>query len=436
MSSGRTGVAGNWWQGGAIHPAADSGLGTNRISPHFLNNWNWSTSRHHWGYRPWWVTPAHHPWYGGHWNYGWNSSWYQRYCYPYFPWPGYFYGDLYPSITDSVGWGLTAWGLGNLYYQTGYGSYWNPYAAAPVVSVGGGSFDYSQPIAALADRTAPANETAARQVAEDSSGLLDASRDAFKRQDYLGALILVDKAVAILPSDSAIHEYRALVLFALGKYSDAAAVLNSILASGPGWDWSTMVRLYDSQPSYTGQLRKLEAYIAANPNAADARFVLGYHYLVCGHLSSATAEFEAVTRLQPADSVARQLLNLTRSSANPGEAGGLPDGGSGPSANTGPAATPLSPDQLVGSWLIDRGEGGSVTLELCQQGNFTWTFAKAGKLNKLEGSYSINGKGLLVLASGDSQMIGSVALDDDKHLRFILAGGPEGDVGMLFAKDQ
>jgi len=435
LSSARTGGSNNWWLGVTARQAGTSGLATAQLNRHFQNTWNWSTNRNHWGFDPWWNTSARHPWYGGHWNYGWNNGWYRRFGYPYFPWPGYSCADYYPYFTDSIGWGLAAWGLGDLFYQTGYGAYCNPYPTVPIVTVGGGSVDYSQPLAALAAQSAPVNEAAANQAAVSSAGLVDASRDAFKRQDYLSALTLADRAVALLPSDSAIHEYRALVLFALGKYADAAAALNSILASGPGWDWSTMVHLYDSQQTYTGQLRKLEAFITANPNAADARFVLGYQYLVCGHLGSAATEFEAVTRLQPADSVAKQLLNLTRSSAKPGEASPLPDAGAAPSASTRPPAAPLAADQLVGTWVVDRGKDGTVTLDLSPQGNFSWTFAKADKSNKLEGSYSINGKGLLVLASGDSQMIGSVSLDDDKHLRFVLAGGPEGDAGLLFAKN-
>ena len=399
------------------------------------DRWNWSTARNHWGYRPWWSASACHPWYGGHWDYIWSDNWYQRYSYPWLPWPGYFTSDVYPGLARSIGWGLTAWGLGDLYYQLGWGDYCNPYSAAPLAIAGGGTIDYSQPLAALAARSAPATEDAARQAAADAAARVDESRAAFKRGDYLGALTLADQALAILPSDTALHEYRALVLFALGNYSDAAAVLNSVLASGPGWDWSTMLRLYDSQQSYTEHLRKLERYISANPNAADARFVLAYHYLVCGHLANAAAQFEAVVRLQPADTVAGQLLNLTRNSAKPGASSADPEFAASPSgASPRPAVTPLDPDQLLGTWWVDRGQDGGVTLEFGPQGTFTWTFAKAGKTNRLAGRYSINGKGLLVLASGDSQMIGSVVLEDAQHLRFALVGGPDGDPGMRFAR--
>lgn len=433
VSSTLSGRTNNWWLGG--HQAGTSGLGTTHLSQHFCNNWNWSTNQKNWGFHPWWNTAANYPWYGNHWDFGWNNHWYNRFYYPYFPWPGYFSGDFYPACAASIGWGLTSWGLGDLYYQTGYGTYSNPYPAVPVVTLGGSRFDYSQPVAALAAQNAPPDEAAARLVVADASARIDESRDAFKRQDYLTALTLVDKAVATLPSDSAIHEYRALVLFALAKYSDAAAVLNSILASGPGWDWSTMVRLYDSQQTYTDQLRKLENYITATPDAACARFVLGYHYLVCGHLTSAATEFESVIRLQPADGVARQLLNLTRCSAKPGETSTAPEIQSEPGTDSRPAAVPLTTEQLVGKWVVHRSNDGTVTLDLTPQGNFTWTFAKAGKSNRLEGNYSVNGNGFLVLASGDSQMIGSVYLEDNQHLRFTLAGGPEGDSGMLFAKN-
>ena len=404
------------------------------LNPNFQHNWNWSTNRHHWGDRPWWNTSSHDGWYCGSWNYGWNDPWYHRNYYPYLPWPGYYVADYYPGTAAAIGWGLAAWGLGDLYYQLGYGSYCNPYPVLPVITLTGTTVDYSEPVAALAAQRAPAGEAAA---ALDAAKLLDESRDAFKHNDYLAALGLADKAIALLPGDSVTHEYRALVLFALGKYPEAAAVLNSVLASGPGWDWATMVQLYDSQQSYADQLRKLEDFTTANPNLAAARFVLGYHYLVCGHLAEAAAEFEAVTRLQPADGVARQLLNLTRSSATPGATNApaaAPAAAPDPGAAARPATAAPAPQQLVGTWQVDRGKDGTVTLDLTAPGRFTWTFAKAAKLNQLEGHYSINEKGLLVLDSGDSQMVGSVALTDDNRLHFTLAGGPGGDPGLLFTK--
>jgi hypothetical protein len=194
-----------------------------------------------------------------------------------------------------------------------------------------------------------------------------------------------------------------------------------------------MVQLYDSQETYTGQLQRLEEYTAAKPDAADARFLLGYHYMVCGHLDRAAAEFEAVTKLQPADTVARQLLNLARNSAKPGEED-TPANAPAAEAPESKVEAPETPpvDQLVGSWKSDRGKDGTVVFDLSKEGKFTWTFTKDGKANKLAGDWSINDKGLLVLDAGNSQMVGSVTQPAAGQLRFVLAGGPEGDPGLLF----
>ena len=42
-----------------------------------------------------------------------------------------------------------------------------------------------------------------------------------------------------MPNDASLHEFRALVLFALGQYEQAAATLYAVLSNGPGWDWTT-----------------------------------------------------------------------------------------------------------------------------------------------------------------------------------------------------
>ncbi len=302
-----------WWGGNA---KGGHQSGNIAISNNFKHNWNWSLNKNNWGYRPWWNQPTYYPWYGGHWNYGWNyhhnhwNNWYTPYP---SAWPGYAVDD------DWFGWGLPAWGLGDLIYQLGYLSYANPYPVTPIVVSPEITISYDQPMASAATATAPGNEAAAQSAEEQSQAVLEESRAAFKNNDYLAALPLADRAVSLLPGDSVLHEYRALVLFALGKYSDCAGVLNSILASGPGWNWSTMIQLYDSQDTYTAQLHKLENYVKGNPHAADARFVLGYHYMVCGYLDKAAATFKAVTKLQPADTVAKQLYDLCSSSTKPGE---------------------------------------------------------------------------------------------------------------------
>src|SRR5262249_2366706 len=105
----------------------------------------------------------------------------------------------------------------------------------------------------------------------------DAARDAFMQGDYARAQSLAERAIDLLPSDATLHEFRALTLFAQGRYKDAAATLYAVLAAGPGWDWETMSGLYPDEETYTRQLRTLEERVRKSPDSAEARFALAYH---------------------------------------------------------------------------------------------------------------------------------------------------------------
>lgn len=430
---------GNWNK----HPVGRPGFGNDvnigngvnlNINNNFHNNHNWGYKPNYWGSRPWWNNSYHHAgWHHGCWNYGWNHRWYGHYSwYRPRPWPGYVIYDDDDDFAEGVAWGLAAWGLGNMIYNLGYQTYQNPYPAPPVQSSTGTTIiNYREPITVTAGRMPPGNEAAEATAEEKSSAALASSRTAFKNGDYLAASKSIDEAIAHVPGDPALHEYRALVLFALGKYGEAAGVLNPVLASGPGWDWTTMTGLYGSQGIYTDQLRKLEDFARATPTNAAVRFLLGYHYLVCAHLDQAYEQFDQAAKLQPADTIAAQLRDLCKSSISPdsGDRSEAP-----PSTATPPAPTPIPADKLVGTWISDRGENGKVTLNLAADGKFIWTFTKGDQKNDLTGDFSIDQRGLLVLASDSSQMVGEIKLPADTKLNFILAGGPQGDPGLTFDK--
>ena len=268
-------------------------------------------------------------------------------------------------------------------------------------------------------------------------------KQAFKENNYLKALELCDKAISESPGDGGLHEYRALILFALAKYGEAAGVLNPILVSSPGWDWSTMVQLYDKQETYTNQLRKLEEYAAANTEVASAQFVLGYHYMVCGYLEEAGTAFAKAAELEPADRVAAQLASLAQNSttseetevadvdeAKAKEAEATKDQTSEEaSPEVAEAATAEVPfDQIVGSWKADQGENGVVTLTLKDDGTFIWEYTSTqADPFKMEGEYNLGEGNILTLKDGkeeDSQMAGTVSLPKESELNFVLAGRP------------
>jgi predicted Zn-dependent protease len=141
----------------------------------------------------------------------------------------------------------------------------------------------------------------------------DKAREAFKAGDYAQAQALVDKAIVELPSDATLHEFRALTMFAQGRYQDAAGTLYAVLAAGPGWDWATMSSLYANPDTYTSQLRALEDYVRKNPDDAAGHFVAAYQYLVLGSLDAAVRQLKEVLRLKPDDKLSAALVEALTS---------------------------------------------------------------------------------------------------------------------------
>ena len=382
------------------------------IDRNFQMNNNFSYRPNYWGANPWWGAGHCHTWHHGHWGYGWNSGYYHRH---------WWYDDD-DDFASGFMWGIAVWSLGNMIYDMGYHTYKNPYPAPPVQNT---YITYAQPVSVAAAANPPGDEASAKLAETKSNEALERSRVAFRKGDYLTASKAVDEALAFTPSDVTLHEYRALVFFSLGKYADATGVLNPVLASGPGWSWDTMIGLYGASATYEEQLRKLEAHVKSTPDKADGHFLLGYHYMVCGHMEKSLAEFEATVRLQPADSIARQLRDLTKNS--------IPDGGESEAApEVAPPPVPLG--KLVGTWVSDRGADGKVTFTMKESGDYTWSFMNAGQTSELKGTYGLNDKGLLVLTSDDSQMVSAITLDGDSKLHFVLIGAPDGDPGLDFTK--
>ena len=179
---------------------------------------------------------------------------------------------------------------------------------------GSASFDYSQPIVVApmaADHgymvPAPGVQTGLT-AEEQATPLLDAARNAFMQGDYKTALAQVDQAIAQVPNDTVLHEFRGLALFALGRYKEAAAADYAVLSAGPGWDWTTLSGLYPNVEVYTAQLRALEQYAQSHPAASEAKFLLAEHYLTCGYTDAAAAQLKEVVQLNPKDQLSAQLL--------------------------------------------------------------------------------------------------------------------------------
>jgi tetratricopeptide (TPR) repeat protein len=319
--------------------------------------------------------------------------------------------------------GLAGWGLGAWANDWLYSGFTNPYFTAPVINtpvvanaVPGFVADYSRPL----DLTSILPEPEGTE--QDDSTFL-AARDAFKAGEFARALSLTDLALQHYPNDPVLHEFRALCLFALGRYDEAAAALYVVLTAGPGWDWATMIGLYPDIDTYTRQLRTLEASITGNTAEASKRFVLAYHYMVQEHLQQAREQFEHVVTIEPRDKLAAQFAKALTA---PSEAPTATATGPGRASDTAEMREPSSPPAaLLGTWKSRPMPDLSIELTLREDGQFTWDVNTKGQIDSMTGEAEYR-DGVLTLTQSDGPALaGKVVNLGEKQFGFELFGGPQ-----------
>ena len=378
------------------------------------------------GYGGWanhWNTGYVNPHYGGWYNGCWGGNW------------GYNGGWWAPFAVGAATWGLAST-LGSWGWGYGGGGYVNPYySAVPAAVVAASPYDYSQPVVVnnyVTDDGSPADSgtvqggaaTAGQAPAPSpSDAAFDAALSAFKQGDYAAALAGCDKAVKLAPNDSVIHEVRALSLFALGRYPEAAATLNAVLAVAPGMDWTTLSGLYGSVDAYTQQLRKLEDFCRANPDSAAGYFVLAYHYLVGGYSDMAADALRVVVAKQPGDVVAKRLLDaLAPQEEKPADSPPAVE----PKPTTAPAeAAQAGPEtDLVGVWKATAGQD-SVDLVITEGSQFTWKATPAGRESvAISGMIETARDAIALVSESAGTMAGKVTSKGADAFEFTLAGAP------------
>jgi tetratricopeptide (TPR) repeat protein len=383
----------------------------------------------------------HQGWHHGYWNGNFGGGWGWR---PY----GYGFGlggfgggfgyGLGWGLGLGAGWGLSSWMFGPMLYNWGYSNYSNPYYGGGYGYGGNAAvvqqplvYDYSQPID---PQGAPPDEA----VVSQATTVFDSGREAFKNGDYAKALELVDQALKPTPNDATLHEFRALCLFALERYEEAAAVLYAVLSVGPGWDWTTLISLYGDPETYTQQLRKLESNCSQHPQSAAPRFVLAYHYLTEGHAEAAVRQLKIVSTLQPKDQLTAQLIQQLQHTDHPAGATD-PAKGQNASAEATPAIaanTPSVPDgKLEGTWTAQPSPDTTITVTFVDKGHFTWKVAQKGKDQQFSGTSSYENRILtLVQEQNNNAMVGNVVWKDASHFTFKVLGGGTTDPGLSFNK--
>jgi hypothetical protein len=388
------------------------------------------------------VNPGY-GWYNGCWNGG--SNW----------WTPFALGAATTGLlTTAVNWGL---GSGLVGYANGYA---NPYyTSVPATVVAASPYDYSQPIVVnnyiqvetpttvVADApvaAAPPRAEAPQPPQPDTSALTDEALAAFRRRDYDTALAKLDRAVQRSPGDTVLHEVRGLCLFALGRYPEAAAVLNAVLAVAPGMDWTTLSGLYDDVGEYTRQLRNLEAACRAEPTSAANHFVLAYHYLVGGHGDLAADALEVVVKQQPGDAVATRLLDALEPEEPPapaekaaGTEAAAKDGAAKPEPKAGTEAAEVAPEtDLVGRWRAVMGDD-AIELVVAEDFTFTWKAVPKGKpAVELSGTLSTTADIIALESEKAGTMVAKVKSQGADAFEFSLAGAPKDAPPLRFERQK
>ncbi|MBD3672264.1 MAG: hypothetical protein HUJ26_01945 [Planctomycetaceae bacterium] len=366
-----------------------------------LPNWGdrWDNN---WHDRNWY----HHHWHHGHWHH-WHAGY----------WADYWW-DRYPVLTA---FGVTTWAVNRIGWATGYYGYTNPYYVGSSTTY----YDYSQPIQIVQSYPETTNEgtTPAPDVSERGLAFFDRAMQEFYDGKNDNALASVNNALKEIPNDTAIHEFRALVLFALGNYEESAATLYAVLSVGPGWDWTTMSSLYPSVDIYTNQLRALEDYRSNHPTESAPRFVLAYHYLTAGHEDAAAEQLEKVVALNPKDELSRNLLLSLNPEAD------VPK----PEVVEPPKPTQqISSSQLVGSWTAKRASD-TFLMNLKKNGEFTWTYQPSnGDESAVSGVWAVDEEGILALDMGEEDVMVAQVILKQGQLDFYMLGDTQGAEPLKF----
>ena len=328
-----------------------------------------------------------------------------------------------------LGWGLGGWGLGSLIYNSGYLGYSNPY----YVGNGSSGYNYSQPIPV-------SYNSSGRDDGNDSNStedLLENADTAFQANDYDAALDIANKGIAQFPDDAVLHEFRSLVLFAKSDYQQSAATIHSVLAIGPGWDWTTLSSMYSNIDLYTKQLRALETFTASNPKDASSRFLLAYHYLSCGHPDAAARCLQKVVKLMPNDRVAADMLKLVSTQQQPIQTGGTPQQSPAEPNNDKiqPTANPIDPSTLVGTWNASRVDGSKFSLTLTNDAMFKWSFTQKDQTaQEFEGTYTVQGNVLSIERKNGGSLIAQITPSGATKFNFRLLDAPNDDPGLDFIR--
>jgi tetratricopeptide (TPR) repeat protein len=348
---------------------------------------------------------------------------------------GYQIGPAYWGFRESWWYG----GFPFSYATFDYANYRNPYYDANPYEFGFGAFDYSIPLAQQADAKTAENEL-----------FFAAARAAFYAGNGRQALRDIEHAAIDVPGNLDLHEFHALVLFALGDYRAAGAVVHPVLNAGPGWDWRVLQSFYPSTDVYTRQLRALEHDVGRHGDQAAARFLLAYHYLMLKHWNAARNQLERVAELEPRDALTKNILAGLNAApsvdpSTPRIARPImverPPGNSANALTARSDSTPATVnltatygDSLVGGWTSHPIAGVTIEATLEPQGHFLWLFKDGSQTQTFSGTYVRQGDRLVFTRQDGRKMAGVVTPRGKNGFSFRLSKTDPSDPGLAFSK--
>jgi tetratricopeptide (TPR) repeat protein len=351
-------------------------------------------------------------WFDDH--YGRYGGWYAGYA------PGYWsrWDHLWDEHPVAAAIGLTWWAANSLGYAFGCAGYTNPYYTDDMPAY------YTEPVVTPPIEVAPAEPAPAESalppgVSAEAVARFDQARQEFLEGRYRDALKATDAALAKMPRDAVLHEFRSLVLFALGRYAESAATIHAVLDVGPGWDWKTLATLYPDVETYNKQLRALEAASTADPRSAALYFLTGYHYLTLGYPEQALKMFQQAARLRPGDAVAKGLVaTLSPRDAKP----------AGREDKEAPSAVPS--ERIVGAWSAAGKGTEKFRMVLRKDGTFTWDFTKGARKKEVKGVYTVEGNVLAMEPARGGVLLAELKAKGPDTLHFKMVGGAKDDAGL------
>ncbi len=137
---------------------------------------------------------------------------------------------------------------------------------------------------------------------------LKTAQRAFRQGRYDDTLRIIERAIDDGMVDIEVEQLRALTMFALQEYDQAAASAYTVLESGAQWDWPTLQKMYPHRETYIEHLRSLRIAAAEPTATASVHFLLAYHCLMLHQVDAAREALINTRQLQPENQLVHRLL--------------------------------------------------------------------------------------------------------------------------------